>query len=116
MRASGCRRASARPRTKEVKEMRRLLLTALIGLLLLASEASASGGVPGNIGFGVQFNFKWGHNSPSGVLGPWYQYWPYEAHFITPAHPHYPFWPSPQTLQRGVPHAQPPTPVPSYWK
>jgi hypothetical protein len=26
-------------------------------------------------------------------LGPWYLYWPLEAHFVRPAPPAYPFWP-----------------------
>jgi hypothetical protein len=31
-------------------------------------------------------------------LGPWYLYWPMEAHFVTPAPIGYPYWPSPMTL------------------
>jgi hypothetical protein len=34
-------------------------------------------------------------------LGPWYNYWPLEAHFQTPALPQYPFWPAPQALVPG---------------
>jgi hypothetical protein len=26
-------------------------------------------------------------------VGPWYTYWPNEAHFNTPAHPEFPYWP-----------------------
>jgi len=29
-------------------------------------------------------------------LGPWYQYWPLEAHFQTPAPPAWPYWPQGQ--------------------
>jgi hypothetical protein len=29
-----------------------------------------------------------------GPLGPWYNYWPLEAHFQTPAMPEYPYWPA----------------------
>jgi hypothetical protein len=35
-------------------------------------------------------------------LGPWYNYWPLEAHFQVPAMPHYPYWPSPMTLPGGA--------------
>ena len=35
--------------------------------------------------------------TPSGTgcgnVGPWYTYWPYKNHFITPAHPEFPYWP-----------------------
>jgi hypothetical protein len=30
---------------------------------------------------------------PSGQVGPWYLYWPLEAHFQVPAMPCYPWWP-----------------------
>ena len=29
--------------------------------------------------------------------GPWYTYYPYQAHFQTPAPTGYPYWPGPQT-------------------
>ena len=52
-----------------------------------------------------------------GVLGPWYLYWPYEAHFFTPAHPQFPYWPSPQTLYGPQTDAVPPIYArPSYGK
>jgi hypothetical protein len=44
-------------------------------------------------------------------LGPWYQYWPLEAHFQTPAPQAYPYWPvGPQAgvTGPGVPPYQPP--------
>ena len=31
-------------------------------------------------------------------VGPWYLYWPLEAHFQTPASPQYPYWSAPMTL------------------
>jgi hypothetical protein len=37
-----------------------------------------------------------------GQAGPWYQYWPLEAHFQTPALPAYPYWPQPMGLAPGV--------------
>jgi hypothetical protein len=30
-------------------------------------------------------------------VGPWYTYYPYQAHFQTPAPTGYPYWPGPQT-------------------
>jgi len=29
--------------------------------------------------------------------GPWYSYYPYQAHFQTPAPTGYPYWPGPQS-------------------
>jgi hypothetical protein len=34
-------------------------------------------------------------------LGPWYLYWPLEAHFTAPAPTGYPYWPSPLGLPNG---------------
>ena len=45
-----------------------------------------------------------GNGKPS--LGPWYQYWPLEAHFQVPASPQYPYWPAPMTLPITQPAAQ----------
>lgn len=75
--------------------MNRLLLLAAAALVLEASFAQAqiqisSGCNPG------------GHGSMSGnqppPLGPWYNYWPLEAHFQMPAMPEYPYFGPPQTL------------------
>lgn len=44
--------------------------------------------------------------------GPWYSYWPYNAHFQTPAHPEFPYWPGPMTTM--VPSHPAPPPAPSY--
>lgn len=43
-------------------------------------------------------------------LGPWYNYWPLEAHFQTPAVPCFPYWPAPQTLPSGASTVTPPGP------
>jgi hypothetical protein len=40
---------------------------------------------------------------PGVQCGPWYNYWPLEAHFNLPAVPKYPYWPAPQVLAPGVP-------------
>jgi hypothetical protein len=47
-------------------------------------------------------------NAPQ--AGPWYLYWPLEAHFGPPAPTGYPFWPSNMTLppNGGHGHAMPP--------
>jgi hypothetical protein len=50
--------------------------------------------------------------------GPWYLYWPLEAHFNLPAPTGYPFWPNPMALPGmapGGPAAPPPVmpPVPT---
>jgi hypothetical protein len=39
------------------------------------------------------------------MLGPWYNYWPMEAHFQVPALPQYPYWPGVMTLPNGAPVA-----------
>jgi len=39
--------------------------------------------------------------------GPWYGYWPYTAHFQTPAPTGYPYWPSPMTYHAAAPAADP---------
>jgi hypothetical protein len=57
---------------------------------------------------------------PGAQAGPWYLYWPLEAHFGPPAPTGYPYWPSPMTLpaqaaQYGHPAAPAyPTAAPAY--
>jgi hypothetical protein len=63
--------------------MRRLFILAALVVACHASLAQA-------------IFFSPGGTSPP--LGPWYLYWPYEAHFQTPAMPEYPYWGAPQTL------------------
>lgn len=91
---------------------------------------------PGYIDINLHGRLNWGPfgfghlNGPGGSygyyaqpvkpyqLGPWYQYFPYEAHFQQPAIPEYPYW-VPQTLPQGSPVLNPGYPghgaVPSYW-
>ncbi len=55
-----------------------------------------------------------------GQLGPWYLYWPLEAHFQSPAPTGYPTYPTPYSLPPGfqaprpqqMPQFQPPVPTP----
>jgi hypothetical protein len=42
-------------------------------------------------------------------VGPWYLFWPHEAHFNAPAPTGYPYWPTPM-----IPVAYPPS-MPGYW-
>jgi hypothetical protein len=88
--------------------MKRMIIGAVLGLVLAAGSASAHGG-------GLGLNFQCGPTGCPGVLGPWYLYWPYEAHFNTPAFPQFPYWPS-QSLPGGAPVVVHPTVYPNYWK
>ncbi len=87
--------------------MKRLLLTALaalsaLSLFALSARADGCGGCcfqPFRVTVGL--NFSVSPCNPGGAvsqLGPWYQYWPMEAHFQTPAPTGYPYWPAPMTL------------------
>lgn len=44
-------------------------------------------------------------------VGPWYNYWPLEAHFQVPAVPQYPFWGAPMTLPVAPPAPYQATPI-----
>ncbi len=98
--------------------MKRLLGLAILGLALCAAPVSANGFGPGWFNGGANVYGQWGPGAPPGggygygygapspapvTLGPWYNYWPLEAHFQVPAHPQYPYWPAPMTLPNGVP-------------
>jgi hypothetical protein len=90
--------------------MKRLFGLAVLGLALMAVPVHAEGCCgPGYVNFGIKFYWHWG--SCKAVVGPWYNYWPLEAHFQVPAHPQYPFWPAPMTLPNGAPAAVPNVPV-----
>lgn len=72
--------------------MKRLLVLALLGFLAGRADAQLIKiySDPGH------HRPKCGHEPPP--LGPWYNYWPLEAHFQVPAMPEYPYFPAPQTL------------------
>jgi hypothetical protein len=82
-----------------VLPMRRLVLVAIVLLLApVAAHAQQRGyqarlNVKGSLWYpgGGLFGFGGGQGAPQ--LGPWYLYWPLEAHFQTPAPPAYPYWP-----------------------
>jgi hypothetical protein len=113
--------------------MKKLFPIALLALPLLAVPAQAicisipaikiQGGASLHIGCGPGCCGPAG-GCPGGGLGPWYLYWPMEAHFQLPAMPQYPNWPSPQGLPNGPSGAAlystppvpsgPPMPAPGY--
>jgi hypothetical protein len=97
------------------------ILGALLALPFLAAPAAAQCCMPfarsysGNVGFSLNLGY-WA-NCMSGMpgggpggggqpmpaqLGPWYQYWPLEAHYNAPAPTGYPYWPAAQTLPNGA--------------
>ncbi len=112
-----------------------------LGLLALASPVHAwSVDCGASPHFGVNTGSStWGVGGGGGMqAGPWYLYFPYEAHFQLPAPVGYPFWPAPVTAASprdyfpagtpgplSVPEARPLAPVgyyyvpvypaPSYW-
>lgn len=66
--------------------MKKLFLAAILGVTALTSTASAGGnpfcqGRSAGGGFGL-FNRQ---PVPAFQAAPWYLYWPYDAHFMTPA-------------------------------
>jgi hypothetical protein len=110
--------------------MNRWIVAVLAGLVVGAATASANGPGPNCPPYSPGCNWNQAafngqraggappkNNGQPGVLGPWYLYYPYEAHFITPAHPQFPFWGSPQVLPGGQADVAPPMyAIPSYWK
>jgi hypothetical protein len=80
---------------------------ALLALPLLALQVRADDpfapGLPFRVEAGANAYLRV-YNRQNGwgcQLGPWYSYWPMEAHFQTPALPSYPYWPAPQTIVPG---------------
>jgi hypothetical protein len=79
-----------------------LWAAALLGACLaVPAPARAEGLLPGRINIG--WNFHVGVSpAPGPQLGPWYLYWPLEAHFQPPAPAVFPGWPpSPMSLPQG---------------
>lgn len=105
--------------------MKKLFGVALLALPLFVASAHAEGRIF-NLQAGGSLYIKGGPGQSSPQAGPWYLYWPLEAHFVAPAPTGYPYWPSPQVLPPttfggpacppGVPVARPPmaaAPVPA---
>lgn len=85
--------------------MKKLLVASLPALLLaVPSGAHADGFFNAQGGFMVRLynqNATIGFGPGTLQASPWYNYWPYEAHFQTPAPTGYPWWPAPQTPSPG---------------
>jgi hypothetical protein len=79
--------------------MKKLFAAALLALPFLAVSAQAEGW-PWNVNAGGSFYIQGGPSAAWPQAGPWYLYWPLEAHFVAPAPTGYPYWPSPQGLPR----------------
>jgi hypothetical protein len=82
--------------------MKRIFGVTLLVLPLLAGSLQAAG-CPFNIQADCSFHIKGSRGPCCPQAGPWYLYWPLEAHFVAPAPTGYPYWPSPQGLPPGVP-------------
>jgi hypothetical protein len=104
--------------------MKPLLRAGLLVLLVLAAPSLAHAWTcpPGQIDFGINahcnsFVANVGMTAP---LGPWYTYWPYNAHFQLPAPVGgWPYWPVSVAAvpnQGFVPSHQPPQVQPTYFQ
>jgi hypothetical protein len=94
--------------------MKRIFGVTLLVLPLLAGSLQAAG-CPFNIQADCSFHIKGSRGPCCPQAGPWYLYWPLEAHFVAPAPTGYPYWPSPQGLPPiafGGPTCPPGVPVP----
>jgi hypothetical protein len=92
--------------------MKRIFGMALLALPLLAASACAEGW-PFNVQVDGSFHIKSSRGPACPQAGPWYLYWPMEAHFVAPAPTGYPYWPSPQGLP-GMSFGGPACPPPSF--
>lgn len=94
--------------------MKKLFGVALLALPLLTGSLHAEGW-PFNVQANFNFCFKSSRGPCSPQAGPWYLYWPLEAHFVAPAPTGYPYWPAPMGLPNisfGGPTCPPGVPVP----
>ncbi len=94
--------------------MKRIFGVALLALPLAVGSVHAEGCWPFNVKCSGSFSFQSTHGPASPQAGPWYLYWPLEAHFVAPAPTGYPYWPSPQApppTSIGGPAVPPPPPA-----
>ena len=77
--------------------MKKIFGVALLALPLTIGSVHAAG-FPFNVQASGSFQIKGARGPTSPQAGPWYLYWPLEAHFVAPAPTGYPYWPSPQGL------------------
>jgi hypothetical protein len=82
------------------------VLLAALPLLLIPGQVNAGGCGPYTVGGSCRLSFTWGSGGGGGggcglcgcTAGPWYSYWPYDAHFQSPAPTGcFPYWPSSET-------------------
>jgi hypothetical protein len=86
--------------SQEDRFMKKMFGVALLALPLAVGSVHAEGWP-----FNVQAGGSWYIRGGNGLMpqaGPWYLYWPLEAHFVAPAPTGYPYWPSPQGLPPTV--------------
>ncbi len=100
--------------------MKRILAASLLTLSLFALARPARaldfcGPWPYKVETGVNAYFRVYKYPEFGgqQLGPWYQYWPLEAHFQQVAPTGYPTWPQPMSLPPDF-RAPRPTPYPQF--
>lgn len=63
-----------------------LAMVAMLGVALTASDSLAAGSSnPFQQRVGITGKFFFKHPMPAFQAAPWYLYWPYSAHFMTPA-------------------------------
>jgi hypothetical protein len=94
--------------------MKRCLCASLFALALLLPASAYAGHFPYKDEAGANAYFRvYKYPGAPAQLGPWYMYWPLEAHFQMQAPIAYPGWPQAQTLPPGF-HAPLPTPYPPF--
>jgi hypothetical protein len=93
-----------------------LLAVPLLALPAVANDDPFAPSLPFRIetGANVYFRVLSRDNGWGAQLGPWYSYWPMEAHFQTPALPNYPYWPAPQAIFPGGSATSIPAPLPPH--
>jgi|GEM_PF-2466090 hypothetical protein len=94
--------------------MKRIFGIALLALPLAIGSVHAEGCWPFNVNMGGSFYFQSSRGLAAPQAGPWYLYWPLEAHFVAPAPTGYPYWPPAQALPPttiGGPACPPGVPV-----
>jgi hypothetical protein len=99
--------------------MSKYIWACLLALPILALSGRAYADYKIDCGCSPRFNVnsngsQYGNGGSGGCFqaGPWYTYWPYEAHFQIPSPLGYPFWPGPAPAPgpQFLPAPPPPSP------